>query len=90
MVETYFNESVQGLEIGAPVRLRGVRMGRVESIRLAREEYNIAFNPEVGLLPYKGVVVVADVCPSERGSPFSGNRRRNADEEGRRVLAGAD
>jgi ABC-type transporter Mla subunit MlaD len=33
-------------------------MGRVESIRLAREEYNIAFNPEVGLLPYKGVVVV--------------------------------
>lgn len=58
MVETYFNESVQGLEIGAPVRLRGVRMGRVESIRLAREEYNIAFNPEVGLLPYKGVVVV--------------------------------
>jgi phospholipid/cholesterol/gamma-HCH transport system substrate-binding protein len=58
MVETYFNESVQGLEIGAPVRLRGVPMGRVESIRLAREEYNIAFNPEVGLLPYKGVVVV--------------------------------
>lgn len=58
MVETYFNESVQGLEIGAPVRLRGVRMGRVESIRLAREEYNIAFNPGVGLLPYKGVVVV--------------------------------
>lgn len=58
MVETYFNESVQGLEIGAPVRLRGVRMGRVESIRLAREEYNIAFNPEVGPLPYKGVVVV--------------------------------
>jgi ABC-type transporter Mla subunit MlaD len=32
--------------------------GWVESIRLAREEYNIAFNPEVGLLPYKGVVVV--------------------------------
>jgi ABC-type transporter Mla subunit MlaD len=58
MVETYFNESVQGLEIGAPVRLQGVRMGRVESIRLAREEYNIAFNSEVGLLPYKGVVVV--------------------------------
>jgi len=58
MVETYFNESVQGLEIGAPVRLRGVRMGRVESIRLAREEYNIAFDPDVGLLPYKGVVVV--------------------------------
>lgn len=58
LVETYFSESVQGLEIGAPVRLRGVRMGRVESIRLAREEYHIPFDPKTGLLPYKGVVVV--------------------------------
>lgn len=58
MVETYFTESVQGLEIGAPVRLHGVRLGRVESIRLAREEYKIPFNPESGLFPYKGVVVV--------------------------------
>jgi ABC-type transporter Mla subunit MlaD len=58
MVETYFTESVQGLEIGAPVRLHGVRTGRVESIRLAREEYNIPFNPDTGLFPYKGVVVV--------------------------------
>lgn len=58
MVETYFTESVQGLEIGAPVRLRGVRMGRVESIRLVREEYEIPFDPESGLFPYKGVVAV--------------------------------
>jgi ABC-type transporter Mla subunit MlaD len=58
MVETYFTESVQGLEIGAPVRLRGVRLGRVESIRLAREEYEIPVTAESGLLPYKGVVVV--------------------------------
>ena len=58
LVETYFTESVQGLEIGAPVRLRGVKMGRVESIRLAREEYNIPFKPESDIFPYKGVVVV--------------------------------
>lgn len=58
MVETYFTESVQGLEIGAPVRLRGVRVGRVESIRLAREEYDIAVKPEAGGFPFKGVVVV--------------------------------
>jgi ABC-type transporter Mla subunit MlaD len=58
MVETYFTESVQGLEVGAPVRIRGVPVGRVESIRLAREEYGIAVKPELGIFPFKGVVVV--------------------------------
>lgn len=57
LVETYFKESVQGLEVGAPVRVRGVRVGRVESIHLAREEYRLDFSQD-NLFPYRGTVVV--------------------------------
>lgn len=41
-METYFAESVQGLDPGAPVRFRGVEVGRVQSISLAFVEYREA------------------------------------------------
>ena len=56
-VETYFHESVQGLEVGAPVRVRGVRVGKVDSIRLAREAYRVAYSSD-NVFPFRGTVVV--------------------------------
>ncbi|HZD39468.1 MAG TPA: MlaD family protein [Terriglobales bacterium] len=39
IVETYIDESVQGLDIGSAVKFRGVPVGRVEEITLTSVEY---------------------------------------------------
>lgn len=43
-VETYFNESVQGLTEGSYVKYRGINIGRVQKIRFAQQEYPQASN----------------------------------------------
>lgn len=39
LVETYIDESVQGLDVGSAVKFRGVQVGKVETISLTSAEY---------------------------------------------------
>ena len=44
LAETYFNESVQGLDIGSQVKYKGVKIGLVKSITTPTKVYDIASN----------------------------------------------
>lgn len=39
IAETYLDETVQGLDRGSPVKMRGVQIGRVDEIEFVRNEY---------------------------------------------------
>lgn len=58
MLETYFNESVQGLDVGSPLKFKGVKIGSVERIRFVFNKYH-----DIKALPFRYVLVEMALDP---------------------------
>jgi len=65
LVETYFEESVRGLDTGSPVNFRGVNIGKIEKITLVDKEYTTSYRyvlVRMALYP--------DACPVKTDEPI--------------------
>ncbi len=67
--ETYFRDSVQGLDVGAPVKYRGVTIGAVTQIGLSGAEYGRGAPDEIRRATFRTVFVRFEIDMSRVGQP---------------------
>ncbi len=67
--ETYFRDSVQGLDVGAPVKYRGVTIGAVTQIGLSSAAYGRGAPDEIRRATFRTVFVRFEIDTSRVGQP---------------------
>ena len=65
--ESYYRESVQGLDVGSSVKLRGVTVGQVTEIALVSAAYPEAMPDDLRDARYRMVIVRVTVDPAKAG-----------------------
>ncbi len=81
MVETYFDESVQGLDVGSPLKFKGVKIGSVERVRFVFNKYHGIHD-----VPFRYVLVEMALDPGSALDFDQGNMTDVIDREVARGL----
>ncbi len=72
LLETYIDESVQGLSVGSPVKNRGVQIGNVERIDFVLSDYKVGYDQPASKLIL--VVIAADPTKFASENKFQAKR----------------